>query len=28
VVISHCDQEPVHSRAAFEHALELPPYEG
>ena len=28
VIISHCDEEPVHSRAAFEHALELPPWRG
>ena len=28
VVISHCDQDPVHTRAAYEHALELPPWEG
>jgi hypothetical protein len=26
VIISHCDQEPIHSRADFEHALELPPW--
>lgn len=26
VIISHCDLEPVHSRAEFEHALELPPW--
>ena len=26
VIISHCDEEPVHTRADFEHALELPPY--
>ncbi len=28
VIISHADSEPVHSRAAFERALELPPFEG
>ncbi len=28
VIISHCDEEPVHSRTAFEHALELPPWRG
>jgi hypothetical protein len=28
VIISHCDEEPVHTRAAFEHALELPPWRG
>jgi hypothetical protein len=27
-IISHCDKEPVQTRAAFEHALELPPWEG
>lgn len=26
VIISHCDEEPVHSRAAFERALTLPPW--
>ena len=26
VIVSH--GEPVHDRAAFEHALELPPHEG
>lgn len=26
VIISHCDEEPVHSREAFENALELPPW--
>ncbi len=26
VVISHCDDEPVHSRAEFERALERPPW--
>lgn len=26
VIISHCDLEPVHSRAEFERALELPPW--
>jgi hypothetical protein len=26
LIISHCDEEPVHSRAEFEHALELPPW--
>ena len=26
VIISHCDDEPVHPRADFEHALELPPW--
>ena len=26
VIISHCDEEPVHPRAAFERALELPPW--
>jgi hypothetical protein len=28
VIISHCDDEPVHSRAEFEKALELPPWKG
>ena len=28
VIISHCDLEPVHNRAAYERALELPPWEG
>jgi glyoxylase-like metal-dependent hydrolase (beta-lactamase superfamily II) len=28
VIISHCDREPVHTRAAFERALELPPWRG
>jgi hypothetical protein len=28
VIISHCDTDPVQSRAAFEHALELPPWRG
>jgi hypothetical protein len=28
VIISHCDREPVHARAAFERALELPPWRG
>lgn len=28
VIISHCDRDPVHSRADFEHALELPPWKG
>ena len=26
VIISHCDDEPVHSRAEFERALERPPW--
>ena len=26
VIISHCDEEPVHTRTAFERALELPPW--
>jgi hypothetical protein len=26
VIISHCDSEPVHTRAAFERALGLPPW--
>ena len=26
VIISHCDRDPVQSRAAYERALELPPY--
>ena len=26
VIISHCDEEPVHPRTAFERALELPPW--
>lgn len=26
IVISHCDEEPVHSRAEFERAIERPPY--
>ena len=28
VIISHCDQDPVHTRAEFERALELPPWKG
>jgi hypothetical protein len=28
VVISHCDADPVHTRAEFEHAMELPPWKG
>jgi hypothetical protein len=28
VIISHCDEEPVHTRSEFEHALELPPWQG
>ncbi len=28
VIISHCDNEPVHTRAEFEKALERPPWEG
>ena len=28
VIISHCDEDPVHTRAEFEHALELPPWKG
>jgi hypothetical protein len=28
VVISHCDHEPVHSRADFERALQRPPWRG
>jgi len=28
VIISHCDNEPVHARAEFEKALERPPWEG
>jgi glyoxylase-like metal-dependent hydrolase (beta-lactamase superfamily II) len=28
VIVSHCDNEPVQSRAAFEKALELPPWRG
>jgi len=28
VIISHGDREPVHNRAAFERALQLPPWEG
>ncbi len=28
VIISHCDHEPVHTRTAYEHALELPPWRG
>ena len=28
VIVSHCDQEPVHSRSAFERALKLPPWRG
>jgi len=28
VIISHCDVDPVHTRAEFEHALELPPWKG
>jgi hypothetical protein len=27
VIISHCDEKPVHTRTEFEHALELPPWE-
>ena len=26
VIVSHCDEEPVHSRAAFERALGQPPW--
>ena len=26
VIISHCDSEPVHTLAAFERALGLPPW--
>lgn len=26
VIISHCDHEPVHTRSAFERALERPPW--
>jgi len=28
VIISHCDHDPVHDRAAYEHALELTPWQG
>lgn len=28
VIISHCDENPVQSRTAFEKALELPPWKG
>ncbi|MDE1853166.1 MAG: hypothetical protein KGI38_05385 [Thaumarchaeota archaeon] len=28
LIISHCDTSPVHTRAEFEHALELPPWTG
>ncbi len=28
VIISHADREPVHSRAEYQRALELPPWEG
>jgi hypothetical protein len=28
VIISHCDNEPVHSRAEFEKALRRPPWKG
>ena len=28
VIISHCDGEPVHTRAEFEKALERPPWKG
>ncbi len=28
LVISHCDHDPVHSRTAYERALELPLWEG
>ncbi len=28
VIISHCDREPVHTRRAYERALELPPWKG
>jgi hypothetical protein len=28
VIISHCDAEPVHTRAEFEKALERPPWSG
>ncbi len=28
VIISHADHEPVHDRAAFERALQLPPWTG
>ena len=28
VIISHCDREPVHNRAAYERALELSPWAG
>ncbi len=28
VIISHCDTEPVHTRAEFEKALERPPWKG
>jgi len=28
VIISHADNEPVHSRAAYERALKLPPWQG
>ncbi len=26
VIISHCDHDPVHDRAAYERAMELPPW--
>src|SRR6058998_2054093 len=28
VIISHCDNEPVHTRAEFEKALKRPPWKG
>lgn len=28
VIISHCDRDPVHTRAAYERALKLPPWKG
>ena len=28
IIVSHCDTEPVHSRAAYEDALEIPPWQG
>jgi glyoxylase-like metal-dependent hydrolase (beta-lactamase superfamily II) len=28
VIISHCDNSPVHHRAAYERALQLPPWTG
>jgi len=28
IIVSHCDNEPVHPRAAFEHALEISPWKG